>query len=936
MSQDTSNRLPTEKRYQYFAFISYKHDDVRWAKWLQNRLEAYRLPSIIRKEAPHLPKQVRPIFRDQTDIGTGPLLDNLRSELEDSRFLIVLCSPAAAKSEWVNREVQNFIGMGRGDRIIPFVIAGEPNAADPSRECFPPALRETEQTILGVNVEEIGKEQAIVKVVAKLLELKFDRLWDRHRRRQRRNFLLGSIMAAVLFVAAAVGGFCYWDYNRLKVAYYADYVECRGVPRGIDELSTAQVQRRYLSWKIESSRYRIDRVRSINGSGSGRQPTDSEDADRAADRSFHYRDDGTLEYTIEFASTGKELRRSVYAPDLSIVEFKGGSKGRLQVQTKFLSADTAGLNSRHGMLNTGARSEIAKWELKYDDLGHVVQRTYLNQSGYPTSDANGIYVQEFTYTPAGKVKAIRYLNIGGQPCSTKRGIAGKQYEYDVKGNRIQTTWINRTGTPVLHENGCAIGKQRYDADGNKVEESYFGIDGKPCLNKDGYAGFKATYDERGNQTSQSCLGTDGKPCLYKDGYASLTATYDERGNRTSNSFFGTDGKPCLNKDGYAGFKATYDERGNRTYCSFFGIDGKPCLNKDGYAGFKATYDERGNQTSQSCLGTDGKPCLYKDGLATVKTTYDERGNRTCWSYFGIDGKPCLHKDGYAELKITYDERGNLTNQSYLGSDGKPCLLKDGYAELKNTYDEWGNQTSQSCLGIDGKPCLNKDGYATTKDTYDERGNETSYSYFGIDGKPCLHKDGVACFKYTYDERGNKTSESCFDTKGKPTLNVQECSHRIVYRYGPNGIAEMTFFDCKGKSIPYSERIAAVAKALSSSNGTDEGSQRPMRVRVTTVLAGGEADIKGVHVGDIIVRYAGVPITSHLKLIAEVMKPGSESRELVILRNDKEITLHVVPGPLKVALEEIPVGTSPPEKPADENKATEKTQDPAPKSVAPKE
>ena len=173
MSQDTSNRPPAEKRYQYFAFISYKHDDVGWAKWLQKRLETYRLPSIIRKEAPHLPKQVRPIFRNQTDIGAGPLLDNLRSELEDSRFLIVICSPAAAKSEWVNREVQNFIGMGRGDRIIPFVIAGDPNAADPSRECFPPALRETEQTILGVNVEEIGKEQALVKVVAKLLELKW-------------------------------------------------------------------------------------------------------------------------------------------------------------------------------------------------------------------------------------------------------------------------------------------------------------------------------------------------------------------------------------------------------------------------------------------------------------------------------------------------------------------------------------------------------------------------------------------------------------------------------------------------------------------------------------------------------------------------------------------------------------------------------------------
>ena len=282
-------------------------------------------PASSAKQAPHLPKHIRPVFRDQTDISTGPLLQNLRQELQDSRYLIVLCSPAAAKSEWVNREVQHFIDMGRADRIIPFVVAGTPNAVEPGRGVLsrhPP--RRANGRCSGVSVPELGKEKAFVKVVAKLLGLKFDQLWDRHRRRQRRQRLFRGLMAAVVFLAAAVGGFAYWDYHRTKVAYYADYVECRGVPQGIGELSAAQVQRRHLSWKFESSRYRVDRVCSINGSG---QPTNTEDADRPADRSFHYRDDGALEYTIEFTPTGKELRKSVYAPDLSIVEFKGGQQG---------------------------------------------------------------------------------------------------------------------------------------------------------------------------------------------------------------------------------------------------------------------------------------------------------------------------------------------------------------------------------------------------------------------------------------------------------------------------------------------------------------------------------------------------------------------------------------------------------------------------------
>ena len=338
---------PADKRYEYFAFISYKHEDVRWAKWLQNRLETYRLPSVIRKEAPHLPKNIRPVFRDQDDLAAGRLMENLRKELEDSRFLIVICSPAAAKSAYVNREVEHFEAIGRGDRIIPFIIAGEPDAADPGEECFTPAMRGGEQTLRGLSIKELGRERAFVFLAAKILGLNPDRLWDRHRRRQRQAVRNWCVLAAVVLIAAAVSGFRIWDYYRTKIAYYADYVECRGVPQGIGELSAARVHRRHLSWRFESSRNRVDRVCSLNGSG---QPADTEDADRPADRSFHYRDNGALEYTTESTPTGKELRESVYAPDLSIVEFKGGSEGRLQMEAQFLSADTGGLNGGLGMV----------------------------------------------------------------------------------------------------------------------------------------------------------------------------------------------------------------------------------------------------------------------------------------------------------------------------------------------------------------------------------------------------------------------------------------------------------------------------------------------------------------------------------------------------------------------------------------------------------
>ena len=129
--------------FEYYAFISYSRKDEKWAKWLPNRLESYRIPSVIRKEVPRLPKQVRPIFRDKTDINAGVLETSLREELARSKYLIIISSPESAKSDWVGREISAFIEMGRADCIIPFIVDGEPNSQNPARECFPPVLRNT-------------------------------------------------------------------------------------------------------------------------------------------------------------------------------------------------------------------------------------------------------------------------------------------------------------------------------------------------------------------------------------------------------------------------------------------------------------------------------------------------------------------------------------------------------------------------------------------------------------------------------------------------------------------------------------------------------------------------------------------------------------------------------------------------------------------------
>lgn len=262
-----------EQQFQYYAFISYKREDEKWAKWLQNKLESYKLPSVIRKELPRLPKRIRPIFRDKTDLGAGILAESLRGELEMSQYLIVICSPHAAQAEWVGKEISEFTAMGRADRIIPFIVDGEPNSKNPKTECFNPVLKQSIPELLGINIHEISKDQAFIKVVAKLLNLRFDTLWNRHSRLQKRR----RIMAICASIVLLMGLVFMWDYNRVTYEYYADYVDRWGVPEGVLKLDKEEVGVRNHSYRFEYERipfgepnafdWRLAKVLYINSAG---------------------------------------------------------------------------------------------------------------------------------------------------------------------------------------------------------------------------------------------------------------------------------------------------------------------------------------------------------------------------------------------------------------------------------------------------------------------------------------------------------------------------------------------------------------------------------------------------------------------------------------------------------------------------------------------
>lgn len=191
------------QEYEYFAFISYCWEDEKEAKWLQNKLENYKLPVFLQGKYPELEEsRIRPIFRDKTDLCGSFLKESLFESLSKSRYLIVLCSPQSANREWINMGIQNFLNMGRSREIIPFIIDGKPRSNNIDEEAFPASLLSLtgENEILGINISDSGKDEAFVKLIARLFSVKYDILWQRYKRDRRRKRFFFYLLTLVITI----------------------------------------------------------------------------------------------------------------------------------------------------------------------------------------------------------------------------------------------------------------------------------------------------------------------------------------------------------------------------------------------------------------------------------------------------------------------------------------------------------------------------------------------------------------------------------------------------------------------------------------------------------------------------------------------------------------------------------------------------------------
>lgn len=202
---------------KYDAFISYRHvpRDIAVAENLHKLLEHYRVPKNVQKMTGK--QKIHRVFRDRDELPLADnLSDNLLTALDQSEYLLVICSPESKESIWVQREVEYFIKTHDRNHVLAVLTAGEPEEAFPDLilheekkvtledGSVTTIIEDVEPLAADVRADSIAQSVKILKkeklrVLAALLGCEYNDLRQRHKEaKMRRAMALASVVITLL------------------------------------------------------------------------------------------------------------------------------------------------------------------------------------------------------------------------------------------------------------------------------------------------------------------------------------------------------------------------------------------------------------------------------------------------------------------------------------------------------------------------------------------------------------------------------------------------------------------------------------------------------------------------------------------------------------------------------------------------------------------
>ncbi|MEL7540343.1 MAG: TIR domain-containing protein [Pseudomonadota bacterium] len=229
--------------FSYRAFISYSRGDTDIVNDLYARLTRFRAPASLQKTQGaygHPPRSFR-VFLDRMSIEAGGSVpDAIKRKLDDSAFLVVICSKSARDSFWVSEEIKYFLSIASADRILPVLI--RESVDDPIEDILPQPLIDLGGDMpIGADLMVDGGLVAVRdKIIGGLLGIAQDRIAREQERADRRALRRRSVALAaisLLFVLSTLAGMAAW--NARNDALLA---ESRGLARASTEATTTHWQ----------------------------------------------------------------------------------------------------------------------------------------------------------------------------------------------------------------------------------------------------------------------------------------------------------------------------------------------------------------------------------------------------------------------------------------------------------------------------------------------------------------------------------------------------------------------------------------------------------------------------------------------------------------------------------------------------------------------
>jgi len=817
--------------FKYWAFISYSSKDKEVAIRLHKRLESYSIPRDLRgrpgRDGATVPPKIFPVFRDRDELPlSSDLGGTIHGALQASRYLIVLCSPNAASSQWVNEEILHFKRLGREDRILAVILDGEPGMAEVEgrahEECFPHALKyemgpageltEKRSEPIGGDLRKGGDgwERVFLKAIAGIRGLGFDAFVRRQRKRKRRKQAIGGLVC-LLALAAGVWA---WDYNRLKVSWYAHAEEQRGVPVGIRLLSEEEVSHRGHNLKFERRRGKVRRVVDINGFGN-QVPSEKFGMVEAASLEVIYTEDGPVSEHRLFRRDGREVLRRSYSEGGTVVEFKDPTGKKAQAVSGSVGSLTQrGWGVLDGSGDQEKRTEITRWVVSYDERGNVAKVRYFGVGGEKVLGSDGYHEYRVIHDGRGNQTGWSYYGVEGEGVLPKGDpVHEVRVKYDEAGMERERSFWGADGAGTVDSSGVHRRTYRYDARGKEVERRSFGTDGAAVIDlSDGSHRLASVFDEMGNTLEVTSWGVEDQAVLNQSGYHRRTHSYDEQGNKLTEAYFGADGQPCLRQGwGAHRLEFEYDLFGQELAQRCYGVDGKPVVSTLGYHLLRNEYDGSGRNVSFTYHGVDEKPMNTPAGIHRVSRKFNDRGKAVEWAYFDRDGKATFYaEEGYHRVTYEYDVQGRELWSRYYGVKGEPVMYlgvkgepverSGGLHKLKQTFDARGNELSESYFGVDGKAIM----WGSTpchrdESKYDRNGLKEEERFVGVDGEPVADGNGRHMIRWKHDAFGKASEVTYFDVKGEPTMDTRQGFHRMTWKHSAMGqTLEEVFWDTEGK------------------------------------------------------------------------------------------------------------------------------------------